>query len=348
MYETLVFISDSELAALDINDCGETEFISINGNERCKYTTVRDIEQFCNYLKEYYNIESFDDIELFTTLINFEASKEKVDFLYNLFKKAKGVNTIDAKLFLPYLVMGKGKMNKADAYTVKIFEKWYQIVNKDNVIMCKLGTEDKNYKSIALDEFISLIRPGCDIMFNNVELEEKNRKLEEKVKELEREITKINNSLIVSAKEGEEAKEKANDYRNKYEDLLSRRDVDEKRLICRFRLKEVEYTTKLTPQNIFFRKYIKEHEDVNILEQIGGKFTFHTECRDGDYVKKGDIIANFQHESVLLFNMRAEKDGRFFQLKKDGEVIVEGETFGLIGPNSDNKIDIMEWYSRNL
>ena len=63
-YRVLVLISKEKLTAMDIGADGNVEAISIEGNEIMTYKSEEEIKDFCQYLKDYYNIVCFRLLDL--------------------------------------------------------------------------------------------------------------------------------------------------------------------------------------------------------------------------------------------------------------------------------------------
>ena len=76
IYEVMLFLSKNQLAAIDISEEGNVEQVSLEGNSVISYSDEADLEQFCEWIKEYYNIGDFTEIDIRVNIVAFDANKE--------------------------------------------------------------------------------------------------------------------------------------------------------------------------------------------------------------------------------------------------------------------------------
>ena len=57
-YCILIFMAKDRLAAIDIGADGMADEISINGNDTMPYASEDEIREFCQHIKDYYNLKS--------------------------------------------------------------------------------------------------------------------------------------------------------------------------------------------------------------------------------------------------------------------------------------------------
>ena len=63
-YNLLICSSTKEWMAIDINEDGNCDRISFEGNDTIEINSGKIVDSFCTQILNYYNIDDFNDIEI--------------------------------------------------------------------------------------------------------------------------------------------------------------------------------------------------------------------------------------------------------------------------------------------
>lgn len=343
-YELLMFISERQLSAIDINDEGVTDNISLDGNDVLEYSNQADIDQFCYYIKDYYNIDMFSDIDINITIVTFGMCYSNYTYLFECVKEATMVNLIDAKVLLPVLLLKTETVQNNKKYHVISFETSYCIKVDENY-QCIYLEEEKNSEilNISIEQYKLILKFDCNHLIDDKKKyqEIENTFLMEK-KKSDKEYQNMLEKYNVALKEIETLKK---DLQKSQEELKKVIDVENKnksRTICRCHIIKREPTGYKGIASMLGGSF----------ETIGAKYKIHNIFRDGDIVKKDTHIAKIQQvygEEVIRDNIslvKANASGRIFFLKKNNEYVKDNDIVAIIGVESDTRADVMEWYKK--
>lgn len=96
-YKILIGMTEDTLEVVDISDAHNIEMIGIEGNERMKWESQADIDKFVEYIRDFYNIDSFEDICMNVSIIYADTDMEYLHYLYLQIKEAFRVNVIQTE-----------------------------------------------------------------------------------------------------------------------------------------------------------------------------------------------------------------------------------------------------------
>ncbi len=350
-YRVLVLISKEKLTAMDIGADGNVEAISIEGNEIMTYKSEEEIKDFCQYLKDYYNIVCFSDIDMSISVIRFDASQHHVICLLEEIKMANECDLIGIEKLLPLLVLKEGLVKPGITLQVEIFGSAYSVgVSNDLKLQCIRGEVGKNKVELPIAK-LSLY-----YCFDANNLIDNKQELEKCQEEFRRELSHKEKVIIKLEKNIQAEKARADAAEAKVETLSDQKSKSAKRYICKFDKKR-SLIASAGKNNSSLNAYQNTIESVftilgyNIVKKLEYRIVYVVS--NSDVVKKNQKIAAAQayynNERMSDYDMviTAVEDGRVYCLMKSNSTIKEGDAVALIGDLSDNKEDIMQWYEKN-
>lgn len=167
-YRILVFISKNRLSAVNIDKSGIAENISLEGNTEIEYSDILDIDAFCQYIKDYFNIDNFCDIDLSIFILNFSAAQSMVNYLFDSFNTVNSLNVIDANLALPIFALKYFNIQPDTCYNISAFGINHQIfVDNKCICKCKEVNDVDIERELALYDYINLFEFCCSEMIED-------------------------------------------------------------------------------------------------------------------------------------------------------------------------------------
>lgn len=346
-YRVLILISKEKLTAMDIGADGSVEAISIEGNETMTYKSEEEVKEFCQYVKDYYNIECFSDIDMSISVIRFDASQHHVICLFEEIKIANECDIISIEKLLPLLVLKEGLVKPDITLQVEIFGSAYSVwVSNDLKLQCIRGEVGKNKVELPIAKLsLYYCFDANNLIDNKEELEKCQEEFRRELSHKEKLINKLKKNIQAE-------KARADAAEAKVETLSDQKSKSAKRYICKFDKK-----CPLNAYNTIFsaiwgrgfagddleKKFAADDLEYRIVHVVS----------DSDVVKKNQKIAVAQayycglRMSSYDMVITAVEDGRVYRLMDSHLTIKEGDAVALIGDLLDNKEDIMQWYEKN-
>lgn len=327
-YEVLIFISEHQLSAIDVNEDGSLDRISLDGDEVLDYSGEKELEQFCGYVKEYYNISDFSEIEIAVKIICFHCDNYYANKMYEKMCRASECSIFNAAIILPLLLLKKTDIQKDSEYFVRAFGTQYSLV-VDSMLNCKCTVDVREKECLELkdEEFALLSRFNYDHLASD---EKKIQDLEKsyslamnlKQKEYQELLEKYNlgmREIEQLKKELKESRQEAQRYKGQWEEAGRRKT----RVICRFKKNENGIAESILDWNWLL--------SAQSAEGGGRQYQFsHHQYVDGDFVKKNCIIAKvkltyavknkktpakkYNDSNEIYYDVKAQTSGRIFYL----------------------------------
>lgn len=342
-YRVLILISEEKLTAMDIGIDGNVEVISIEGNETMTYKSEKEVKDFCQYVKNYYNIECFSDIDMSISVIRFDASQDYTVYLFEEIKMANECDLIGIEKLLPLLVLKEGLVKPGITLQIEIFGSVYSVgVSNDLKFQCIRGGVGKHKVELSVAK-LSLYY--CFDANNLIDNKQELKKCQE---EFRRELSHKEELINKLEKNIQAEKARADIAEAKVETMSDQKNKSAKRYICKLDKKRssnfyqghttsvLDAVTRLLDN---FEKKV-EYRIVNVVS-------------NSDVVKKNQKIAVAQayYDNARMSDydmvITAVEDGRVYCLVSSNSIVKEGDAVALIGDLSDNKEDIMQWYEKN-
>lgn len=310
----------------------------ISGKEIYDYESTSDLNNFCDEIKDNFNISGFDKIEMSVLVVKCNVPKENVLHITKLLEKVADFNVLDVCRALPLAVAQKIKIRKDAATSVNIFgENYVMGINDANVIDCCF-TEENNAGALVLSakDFGVIFSTntklfGADeeevgkLKDENGKLKDENGALNNEIVELKDENAELKNKLTKTDKQLAETKKQLDVFLKKEEEKKNR-----SRTIC------------YVPEFENNRSNIYQGIGLFLAAQNATTRTLNSKS-DGSYIKKDKVIGNIEIGTTRK-KITAPRDGRVFYLNNDWESVKGGEAFAIIGDENDTREDVMEWY----
>lgn len=331
MKDLLVFVTSKQLMAYDMT---KRECISIDGQDSFEYVSNMETEKFCDYLKDGFNIDSFDEMDLAVTVVCCGGKIDFVEKLYGNLHGCKSINVIDVEKLLPFvadnLCIRKGEQKKFSVMDAVYLVK----VGQDGKIRVEQCDKGNDIQKLQPEDFSFV----CSYFLQSKWDEEKENQYS-KLVQSEEELRKI---LKTERKESEckldALKRELASLRADNEKLKDQ--VSEKSLIGKRKILTIEESD--VPKDIvtLFGEFLPCSDSSKVV--FVSDFMF----KNGSVVKKGDIVAKVSaplrsYKKDLL----APADGRILFLRGKRDIAV-GDDYAIIYDPSDDVDDVMNWYKK--
>ena len=213
------------MAAIDIGANDKADVISIDGNNVMEYTSGTQIREFCQYIKSYYNIDSFSDLEMEISILRFDAVMRDALLLLEEIQDAKEYNLISVEKVLPWIAVKEGLIKTGTVVQIETFDLTYTISLDEAMVMkCQAGGTDKEHVFILPKEKFTEYNhlDKNDLFGYEDEKKVLCEKYDNELKNKERRIRKLEQQLI-------KEKEKTKNIENRLEKAVSEIYEKEKR-----------------------------------------------------------------------------------------------------------------------
>lgn len=382
-YRIMVFIARDRLAALDIGTDGKSDTISIDGNNIMKYSSQKEIKEFCQYIKNYYNIEAFSELTMSISVLRFDAVMKDVFVLLQEIQEAAEYNFLSAEKLLPWIALKEGMLKAGTEIQIKVFDLVYTVSLCHNMIMhCQLDCEKEHSVILSEEKLAEWDHLSKNVFFGNKEEKaELCKKYDEEIKKLKQQLSEEKSNRQAADERFEKIKSIIYEIRDKKERNASRRII---RMQCADKEKadvfsNDYYSTPDSSSNLsglgaFFAL------SASIVGQKNRKFVFRLAncCKNAEIVKKRQKIAvvqvyycyvedekdasvsemliiglaenGFEHmcrDSDKDFVIYAAASGRLFWLHEQETKFVYGNDIAVLGDVTDTREDVMKWYEEN-
>lgn len=350
-YQVLIFMGNERLSAIDIGANGKSDRISIDGNDVMKYNSKMQIKEFCQYIKDYYNISKFSDLEMAITILRFDAVMENIFVLLDQIRDAGECNLISIEKVLPWMVLKEGLIKAGTDIQINTFGMVYTVsLGEDMILKCQPGGI-KEHSVMFLPEKFSEYNHLNKKSLVDYE-EEKNelcKKFDIELDNKEQQIKKLESQLVKEKKKTQKAKDSLAQVRTEIDEIQEEREKNANRYICKLK-KRSSGGYGGTKWNGLYGAFgdIAAHM---VGDAIKYKVKYNID--NADIVKKNQKIATIQayFGDERKFDrdtfVTAVADGRVYCLLDSNATIKDGDAVALIGDLSDNREDIMQWYEKN-
>ena len=238
-YKVIILISDNKISALDVSEKNSIEKISIDGNENMPYQSEKDMSVFCDYIKSYYNIDEFSEIDLSISIVKLNAGINYIHSLVEEMKAVREYNLIEIKSLLPLLLLREQKVKMNNSYDVELFGEGYRLfvdqdlnIQVEHIVLSEKGIviDEKKLAIFYYFNATGLIGSEDELSelkeCNKKEIAKKDKRIKDLEKELEAERQKIE-STIKNLKNRIE----------KLEEEKTEKENNKKRYICKLNQK---------------------------------------------------------------------------------------------------------------
>lgn len=360
-YNLLICISKDKLMAMDIQDEDVVDRISIEGNDSIDFQQNGDIENFCEYIKNYYNIEQLSELTINAAVIYFNANKDNVNILLECLKDVASINVIDSKKILPIIALKKLEIEEGTIVNINCFNNQLTMEVGENLQVNYIDEKKGTTLDIEPEELKLLYFFDCEgLVADKNKAEESEQKYQIALKKEQEKTLKAKEDYVTlekKYKQVSEELEKINEaVKNRMELLESRRQI------IKFEEEEKEEVEHITGGLFTYvsnaMKVVEKYQSA--LENI---YLVENKHRDGDIVSAKKIIANVGvyknlHNSdktevskdnlycQRTISIKTSKVGKIYYLRKDDEVINIGDDIAILADVGDTREQVMEWYNQ--
>lgn len=363
-YRVLIFMTKDRLAAIDIDSEDVPDTISMDGNEDMSYASEAQIEEFCEHIKEYYNMDRFSDGRMEISILRFDAVMEDTFCLFNILQRegAGECNLVSAEKFLPWVALKEGLLKVGTAVQMKAFDLIYTVtLDNDRKLTCQCGGTGEVQPFIVTKEEIARYNYISKNALSGGEEEKK--AYEKALKEMERERAKLEKQLKEAQKKQQEAQKKQQKAETdvaKMQAVLEERQHNVSRQICYLRCSDKakdKIYRGVDADDIISRIGIKYEYSIKYWRNTGDTIAKGAEIAEVTVKKKGNAsvlgisgilfpVATAMEEEK--FSIKTQTCGRLFWLHETVSAeILYGDAIAVIGDESDTKADALKWYTEN-
>lgn len=350
-YNLLICISKDKLMAMDIQDEDVVDRISIEGNDSIDFQQNGDIENFCEHIKNYYNIEQLSEITINASVIYFNAKKDNVNVLLECLKDVASINVIDSKKIFPIIALKKLEIEEGTIVNINCFDTQLTIEVGENFQVNYIDEKKGTTLDIEPEELKLLYFFDCEgLVADKNKAEELEQKYQIDLKKEQEKTLKAKEDYVTlekKYKQVSEELEKINEaVKNRMELLESRRQIikfkEDKKA------EELDRDIRLTLQVNLFG--IKKEQIRKYVYKVNNKH------RDGDLVNAKKIIADIGVYVAIgstdnsycqrTISIKTSAAGKIYYLRKDDEVINIGDDIAILADVGDTREQVMEWYNQ--
>lgn len=351
-YNLLICISNNYWTAIDVNSDGKCDRISFDGNETMSFESNDVVLDFCAQILNYYNINSFEDIELNIKVIMISGYSNFISDLFFQIKNAKSIDIIDVKNILPIYILKNIVVKPGTKIEVKCFENIFTLQVDNNLLVSYINDKAEENIIMKPEWFSILFRFDCkNLISDNNELKSLKEKYKKETEKKQKEIDEQKEKLSDLKKNFDELNNNYIQLQNEIERNKSK--LDAKRTILRYSEKYLNsINSKSFLKNTVFTAGLLS---LNKKTDIDFKNICQLLKSDGDIVKKGTILMEITkkynrnngiwEDLGLKYIIKANADGRIFYLVNNGDSVKENEVVALLSDSSDKRNDIMKWYN---
>lgn len=357
-YNLLICISKDKLMAMDIQDEDVVDRISIEGNDSIDFQQNGDIENFCEHIKNYYNIEQLSEITINASVIYFNSNKDNLNILLECLKDVASINVIDSKKILPIIALKKLEIEEGTIVNINCFDTQLTIEVGENFQVNYIDEKKGTTLDIEPEELKLLYFFDCEgLVADKNKAEELEQKYQIALKKEQEKTLKAKEDYVTLEKKYKQVSEelkKVNDAIKKGKELLESR-----RQIIRF--EEDEEQRKGGLISVYGYNRIKAVEKYQpAAKKI---YLVENKHRDGDIVNAKKIIAKVgvylvQHNSETsevskdnlycqrTISIKSSGVGKIYYLRKNDDVINVGDDIAILADPEDTREQVIEWYNQ--
>lgn len=343
-YNLLICISSKEWVAIDVDSTGKCDRISFDGNESLTVEANEMLLHFCTQICNYYNIDSFKDIDLNIKIVLISEYSNLIADMFLQMKDVNSINVISAENIIPIYILKNCNVKPGSKMDIKCLGDILSMKVDSNLMISFVNDSIGNEIVIEPESFSYLFRFDCkNLITNEFEIKNLEDKWKKKTKEKQTEIDELKKNYL-------DLKKQYNNLEQMYQELqneVNKQKIDEIRTIVRF---SDDYLKKSNSESsrVAFGLRLEEK-----------KFSCKLLKSDGDIVRKGTSLIEIDEEVRPFYItdyewrkngnkcfIKAITDGRIFYLVKNGDIVKDNDAVAILTDSTDNRIDVMNWYKK--
>lgn len=195
--------------------------ISIDGNLKISYSSDNDFERLIESIKDTFNVDELNDVELSITIISCGAITSVTDHLFEIIKTSKNHYIINAETVIPFICACKGLLINKKTTKISILDSLYQISEREKgrVFCCQLNDDDSEMEvhTLELSDLTSIV--NFDITKLGMD-ESVVAQFNKTIDDLKKEIAKLTSENENYSKTEKKLNEDVLSYKNRYEQAV--------------------------------------------------------------------------------------------------------------------------------
>lgn len=350
----IAFINDYMLKAINVNEDDTYDFISIDGNSSMKYSNKNHINNFLEYIMEFYSISNFADIKISILIVNCNAEEEYVEYLHTAFKQAVRNDVINICTILPLVAGLKKKLNEECSTYLKVLDEYYHIQqNCEGYITCCCDKECNEGIEFTEENFIVLYNLSLTSFNDNEKelklLSEKEKELESYEKQLAELASMLDNLKDENAKLKADLL-KATETLDEIGEKFNKRNRS--RVVC-YLADNPTVVDEAIPNSDILREMLASQYRSAVIKSVphGGLVSKGALiCKVGFGKGLSSFLAGFlmgphvTRQYMDSYELRAIQDGRVFYVYNEKRGVGKTSKILIIGDVDDTEKDVMEWH----
>lgn len=345
----LIIMTGHRLAAAEMSHREKAELISLDGSIWMEYNGEDDLEHFCACIKDYYNIDCFNELDISVTILKCGATMEDTVSLFGLFKEMQTLELIDIQRVLPLALTTLGYTKKAGTAHCSLLDAHYEVNTDDDLrVTCRLlDAEPADAVSLRPEAFNFLFWFDAKQFTAD---DEPLRKVQEELARLQADCQQKSKELETALQQTEKLKaeqaEKEAASQRRITGLENRQKNAQRYLV------RVEFP-KRDPESIsyadnFRRNLIRAFESTIESSIYSWKIKLSS-VENGSIVHKSSPLAEVRlvrsDGSVEeKFAIQPPAAGRLFFLAQNDTEVHEGDVVAIIADPTDTYEDAIRWY----
>lgn len=147
----IIFVTKNKIFASEINNDGQADSISINGNPDIKCEGKESVDELIGCLFDAFSIDSFADDNFDIVIVDCGGDKKIISSLNSKCSDAAKLSIISIEKLLPLIVWNKTQLQAGEDIVAAFDDTCYKVACDDNNIVKYIGKARKGKENITLD-----------------------------------------------------------------------------------------------------------------------------------------------------------------------------------------------------
>ena len=160
--QLIIFVTKNKIFASEINNDGQADAISINGNPDIKCEGKESIDELIECIFEAFSIDNFGDAHFDIVIVDCGGDKKILTYLNAKCSDAARLSIISIEKLLPLIVWNKSQLKVGEKIVAAFDDACYKVACDEKHVVRFTGKarKDKENITLELDDF------GCLYYFN--------------------------------------------------------------------------------------------------------------------------------------------------------------------------------------
>ena len=300
--QLIIFLTKNKIFASEINNNGQADTISINGNSDIKCEGKESVDELIECIFEAFSIDSFGDDHFDIVIVDCGGDKKFISYLNAKCEDAVKLNVISFEKLLPLLVWNKKQLASGEEVVVAFADACYKVACDDKKVVRFTGKARKGKENVTLelDDF------GCLYYFNvenlqggvvnTTDLQEKDNviaKLEEENEKLVHALNEKEKALVASLATAKKAEKKIAEL----DAEIAQWEKDHPKIsnYVEKMIKIMESCKQETAEYTYGHFYVKGTIPKQVLNHVIEEFTM----KFGVKIERNNIVALYVHDPEI-------------------------------------------------